>query len=160
AEVEEIVFDVENEVTRPRKSADSLARWLRLKFAVREQLEITTIGSIDVSKRKRRALRKAKDRARQERKRRARGARPHSESLSQTQPTAATRIWRKTKETSMSETKKGLFETASEVAEREGLDSGALHDYLFALVLRQWPRRGPRSVGYGASLTASEKDDL
>jgi hypothetical protein len=67
-------------------SADRLGRWLGLTHAIRTALRITTIGSVDVGKRTRKELRRRKDRAYQERRRRDRGARPHSESLSQSQP--------------------------------------------------------------------------
>jgi hypothetical protein len=86
AEVDAIVDDVENRRTRRRWSADNLGRWLGLAFEVRKALRITTIGSIDVNKRARKALRKKWDRAYQAAKRRARGVRPQSESLSATQP--------------------------------------------------------------------------
>jgi len=65
---------------------DRLAQWLGLTFEVRQKLSITTIGAIDMPKRARKKLRKAKDRARKEAKRRAQGARPQAESLSQTRP--------------------------------------------------------------------------
>jgi len=86
AEVDAIIDDVEHKRTRRRFSADNLGRWLGLAFEVRKALRITTIGSIDVNKRARKALRKKWDRAYQAAKRRARGVRPQSESLSATQP--------------------------------------------------------------------------
>jgi hypothetical protein len=71
---------------RKRLSADALGMWLGITYLQRESLRITTIGSRNVKKRARKELRKRKDRLYQERKRRERGARPHSESLSQTKP--------------------------------------------------------------------------
>src|SRR5262249_56954255 len=71
-EVDAIVDDIERKRTRRRWSADNLARWLGVKFEDRKVLRITTIGSTDVTKNQRKALRKQKDRAYQESKRRAR----------------------------------------------------------------------------------------
>jgi hypothetical protein len=57
-----------------RKSADNMARWLGLKYADRKALGITTIGSVDVTKRVRSELRKHRNREAKLRKRRASGA--------------------------------------------------------------------------------------
>src|SRR5262249_11227733 len=45
---------------RKRRAADNLARFLGLTYAVREKLEISTIGDIDLGKRARKELRKRK----------------------------------------------------------------------------------------------------
>jgi hypothetical protein len=76
----------EASITRKHLSADSLARFLGVKYAERQALRLTTIGSIDVKKRARKKLRKRRDRLAAERRRRALGMRPQSESLSATQP--------------------------------------------------------------------------
>jgi hypothetical protein len=73
-------------VTRECFKADDLARFLGLRYAQRQALGITTIGSIDVKKRAREVLRKRETRLRKERKRRERGMRPQSKSLSRAQP--------------------------------------------------------------------------
>jgi hypothetical protein len=70
---------------RPR-TADGFAERLGVTYAMRQKLGLTTIGAIDVSKRARKKLRKARDRQRQEAKRRARGAKPQVSSLSRQQP--------------------------------------------------------------------------
>jgi hypothetical protein len=65
---------------RRRKSADALARFLGLKYVVRQFLGITTIGSVDVNKKARKAMRKQQDRLYQESRRRDRGARSQAQS--------------------------------------------------------------------------------
>ena len=89
------VIDCAKASPRPR-TADSLARQLGLTYRVREELRITTIGSIDIGKRARKVLRQRKARLREEARRRRRGAKPQSESLSQTQPWKALGISRRT----------------------------------------------------------------
>ena len=90
---------------RPRlDNADQCAERLRLSYAERTRLHITTIGSYDVSKRERtqryKARKRAKDRERAARKRAERGAVPRSEfernSLSAIQPLKAQGISRRT----------------------------------------------------------------
>jgi hypothetical protein len=78
AELDDIIDDVKNKRTRRRCSADNLARWLGLTFEIRKAERITTIGSMDVNKHARKALRKQKDRSYQERKRRARKVQPRA----------------------------------------------------------------------------------
>jgi hypothetical protein len=94
AEALEIIEEAS--ITRKCWSADSLARFLGLKYRDRQTLGITTIGSIDVGKRARRVLRQRNDRLYQECRRRARGARPRSESLSVTKPWDTMNISRRT----------------------------------------------------------------
>jgi hypothetical protein len=67
-------------------SADGLARYVGLPYRDRTRLKITVIGACDVSKQERVDLRRQRDRAYQEQKRRERGARPQTQSLSQTRP--------------------------------------------------------------------------
>jgi hypothetical protein len=67
-------------------SADNLARFLGVTYALRQRLGLTTIGSVDVGKRARKELRKRQDRLAKERRRREQGARPQSQSLSRTKP--------------------------------------------------------------------------
>src|SRR5262245_7045007 len=76
----------EASITRKHLTADNLARFLGVTYEQRQALRLTTIGSVNVGKRARKGLRKRKDRFYQKRRRRERGARPQSESLSQTQP--------------------------------------------------------------------------
>lgn len=77
-----------------RLTADALGAWLGVTYRQRQDLRLTTIGSIDVKKQARKELRKRKDRLYQERERRERGARSHAESLSQTKPWEAENISR------------------------------------------------------------------
>lgn len=86
----------EASITRRHMSADNLGRFLGLTYQVRKRLAITTIGAKDVPKRARIELRKRSDRLYQERERRVRGARPRSQSLSQTKPWEAMNISRRT----------------------------------------------------------------
>jgi hypothetical protein len=76
--------------TRRYLSADNLARFLGVTYAVRQHLGLTTIGSINVGRRARKELRKRRDRLAKERWRRERGARPRAEfeanSLLKTKP--------------------------------------------------------------------------
>jgi hypothetical protein len=80
----------EASIMRRWRKADTMARFLGLKYAVRQKLKIWTIGSIDIGKRSRTVLRKRKAAKRQEALRRAKGARPRAEyeanSLSTTKP--------------------------------------------------------------------------
>jgi hypothetical protein len=76
--------------------ADSVARFLGVTYRQRTLLGLTTIGACDFSRRRRKLQRKHKDRMHQERKRRERGARPQSQSLSQTRPWEAMNMSRRT----------------------------------------------------------------
>ena len=67
-------------------NCDKLAKYLGLTYQQRTQLEIKTIGACDFSRRHRRRQRRHKDRMYQLHKRRATGARPHSQSISATEP--------------------------------------------------------------------------
>jgi hypothetical protein len=71
---------------RRQLSADNLARFLGVTYAMRQKLGLTTIGSVNVGRKARRELRKHRDRLAKERLRRERGARPQSQSLSRTMP--------------------------------------------------------------------------
>jgi len=75
---------------RRHLSADSLARFLGVTYAVRQRLRLTTIGSINVGTQARKELRKRRNRLTKESKRRALGMRPRAQyeasSLSQTRP--------------------------------------------------------------------------
>jgi hypothetical protein len=86
AELDDIIGDIQNKRTRKHLTADRLAKWLGLTYAVRQALRITTIGAIDVPKRARKKLRKEKARLYQEGRRRAGGARPQAVSQTQTPP--------------------------------------------------------------------------
>jgi len=76
----------EASITRKHRSADNLARFLGVRYAERQALGLTTIGSVNVGKRARKEMRKRRDRLAKEAKRRAAGMRPQSESLSATKP--------------------------------------------------------------------------
>jgi hypothetical protein len=95
-ETEASAITEEASICRKHLSADNLARFLGLTYEQRQRLGIKTIGSIDVKKRARRALRQRKDRLYQESRRRARGARPQSESLSRTKPWEVLNMSRRT----------------------------------------------------------------
>jgi hypothetical protein len=98
--------DAAREALRRRRvdTADQCAERLRLSYAERTRLRITTIGSFDVNKRERAKLRKERkrirDRERQARKRAQRGALPRREylarSLARTQPWKRYGIHRRT----------------------------------------------------------------
>jgi hypothetical protein len=80
--------------------ADALAGRLKLTYAERQFLKITSIGSFDVNKVGRTRLRKERkrlrDRARDAAKRATRGVTPRSQSLSRTRPWEAEGICRRT----------------------------------------------------------------
>ena len=71
---------------RQRRTADALARFLGLKYAVRQKLRIWTIGSKDVGKKARTVLRKRQNRIAHERRRRELGMKPRERSRSRTKP--------------------------------------------------------------------------
>jgi hypothetical protein len=73
-------------IRRKHLSADNLARFLGITYAQRQALQLTTIGSINVKRRARKELRRRRWRLNAQRRRREQGARPQSESLSQTRP--------------------------------------------------------------------------
>jgi hypothetical protein len=95
---------VEQVCAGPRKLIpdDDLGRSLRLSYADRLRLKITTIGSFDVDKAERtkfaKARRRERDRRRTAAKRKANGATPHSESHSRTKPWESEGICRRTRE--------------------------------------------------------------
>jgi len=95
-ETEAAAIVEEAATTCTRMSDDSLARFLGVTYEQRQALHLTTIGSVNVGKRARHELRKRMWRVYQERRRRARGARPHSQSLSQTKPWESKNISRRT----------------------------------------------------------------
>jgi hypothetical protein len=76
----------EASITRKHLSADNLAKFLGVTYEQRQQLGLTTIGSVNVGKRARKELRKLRDRKAKECKRRAMGMRSQSQSLSATKP--------------------------------------------------------------------------
>jgi len=85
-EVEAIaIVDEANAIDRAW-SADKLAKYLGLAYAVRQRLNVTTIGAKDVGYRARKNLRRERDLIARAAKRRAAGIRPQSESLSTTRP--------------------------------------------------------------------------
>jgi hypothetical protein len=84
AEAEAVLEEASS--TRRQLSADNLARFLGVTYAMRQKLGLTTIGSVNVGRKARRELRKHRDRLAKERLRRERGARPQSQSLSRTMP--------------------------------------------------------------------------
>ena len=88
-ETEASAITEEASITPKYRTADRLAKYLGVTWAVRQHLGLTTIGSIDVGK-KARKERKRADRIRSERRRRDSGAAPRAEyeanSLSATKP--------------------------------------------------------------------------
>jgi hypothetical protein len=89
-EAEASAITKEASIMRQYRSADGLAKFLGVKYAQRQALRITTIGSDNVGKRARKVLRKHRARKRQEARRRSQGCRPRTEyegnSLSATKP--------------------------------------------------------------------------
>jgi hypothetical protein len=99
-EAEASAVTEEASITRKHLTADNLARFLGVTYGHRQQLGLTTIGSINVPKRARKELRKLRNRRGQERRRRAAGSRPRAEyeanSLSATKPWEAMNMSRRT----------------------------------------------------------------
>jgi hypothetical protein len=95
-EAEAAAITEEASTTRKHLSADNLARFLGVTYDQRQELGLTTIGSINVRKRARKELRKRRWRLNAERRRRGRGMRPQSQSLSRLKPWAAEGISRRT----------------------------------------------------------------
>jgi hypothetical protein len=85
-----------------RLSVEEIAKLLRVTFAKRRKLKLWTFGACDLSREERKARAKArkkrKDRKRAAGRRRQDGAKPHAESLSQTQPWKVEGISRRTYE--------------------------------------------------------------
>jgi hypothetical protein len=67
-------------------SDDACAYGIKLTYAVRQALQITSVGSIDKTKAQRTELRKKRNRNREALRRRAAGAKPRRKSLSRTRP--------------------------------------------------------------------------
>ena len=92
--------DAARQALRRRRvdTADQCADRLRLSYAERTQLRITTIGAFDVNKRKRAELRKERkrirDRERQARKRAERGALPRPQYLARSHARSSLGSWR------------------------------------------------------------------
>jgi hypothetical protein len=86
AEAEEIIKLARQHFRRAHMRADGMARWLGLKYAQRKAWGIRVIGSVDVGRATRKALRRHYKREAEERRRRTRGARPQELSLSRRQP--------------------------------------------------------------------------
>jgi hypothetical protein len=78
-EAEASAVTEETSITRKHLTADNLARFLGVTYAERQALHLTTIGSVNVSKRARKALRRDRNLMAKERKRRKLGARPRAE---------------------------------------------------------------------------------
>jgi hypothetical protein len=83
-QAEEIIQEAAT--TRQCRSADALARFLRLTYAKRVFYAVKTIGSIDVNKRQRARRRKEQARVAAQNRRKVRGARPQSESARRKRP--------------------------------------------------------------------------
>jgi hypothetical protein len=143
----------EARTTHRHMTADRLARWLGLTYEVREKLGITTIGSIDVSKSERKALRKARDRLAKERRRRTQGAKPRPEylakSLSRTRPWQAMGISRRTWER----------RRRQYLATQQPIDasSGTPDSYLAGDALASAPLEGKGTKGKGSEYRGERK---
>jgi hypothetical protein len=85
---------------RQQRAADRLAWFLGVTYPQRQKLGITTIGSTDINKRTRAALRKRRRRLYHEHRRRSRGVRPRADyeanSLSRAKPWEAEGMSRRT----------------------------------------------------------------
>src|SRR5262249_60582591 len=84
AEAEAVIEDA-SVIDKP-KSADEVARFLRVTYAERQTLHLTAIGSIDVSRRGRKLLRKRRGKGAKGRRRRAIGKRPPTGTRTATPP--------------------------------------------------------------------------
>ena len=124
-EAEASAITEEASICRKHLSADNLARFLGVTYAQRQALHLTTIGSIDVGKRARKELRKRRDRRYQQAKRRAAGARPQSESLSQTQPWRALGMSRRTWERRRNKARDAVSSAASLLSSADRLATPA-----------------------------------
>jgi hypothetical protein len=97
-EAESII--AEAKATRRHKTADRLAKFLGVTFELRQRVGLTTIGSVDVTKRQRKERRRERNRQAKEQRRRERGAQVRAEyeasSLSRTKPWVAQGISRRT----------------------------------------------------------------
>ncbi len=89
------IIEEARSTSRPR-TPDGWARALGLTYARRQRIGVTTIGSIDVTKRQRTHLRKLRERERHRQRRQALGATPRTQSLSALKPWAAEGISRRT----------------------------------------------------------------
>jgi len=76
----------EASITRKHLTANRLAKFLGVTYAVRQHLGLTTISSINVPSRALKELRKRRDKLKKEAKRRAGGAIARADSLSATKP--------------------------------------------------------------------------
>jgi hypothetical protein len=99
----------EASITPEYRTADGLARFLGLKYDVRQKLRMWTIGAIDIKQRARKELRKRQNRIAHERRRRERGMRPREQSLTRTKPWEAEGMsrakWYRNKQRTERETK-------------------------------------------------------
>src|SRR5262249_52252075 len=86
----------EARTTKRPHTADDWARALGVTYAIRQELELTTIGATDVNWRQRKALRKERERQRQEEKRRAAGSKSYANSFARTQPWKVEKMSRRT----------------------------------------------------------------
>jgi hypothetical protein len=81
-------------------SADGVAEFLRVSYAKRQALRLTTIGAVNVKRCDRKVIRRIRDKVKKEQKRRAAGVRPRSEyeaiSLSRTKPWRVVNMSRRT----------------------------------------------------------------
>jgi hypothetical protein len=94
ARIKEVI--ARSRLGKPLCKPDDLGEYLKLDDDNRTLWGITTIGARDVTKRQRTKRRKVKQRERMARLRLQRGARPHSQSFSQTKPWEADGISRST----------------------------------------------------------------
>lgn len=89
-------YDLETCRTKRWKDADALGQAVELDLATRTRLDIRTIGACDRTRRQRAADRKRKKAERKREYRRRNGAKPHSQSLTATQPWKKEGISRRT----------------------------------------------------------------
>jgi hypothetical protein len=108
-------------------SADGVAEFLRVSYAKRQALGLTTIGAVNVKRRDRKVIRRIRDKVKREQKRRAAGVRPRAEyeatSLSRTKPWRAVNMSRRTWERHRNKARDASVSAARLLIAEEGLAS-------------------------------------
>jgi hypothetical protein len=108
-------------------SADGVAEFLRVSYAERQALGLTTIGAVNVKQHDRKVIRRIRDKVKKEQKRRASGVRPRSEyeatSLSRIKPWPAVNLSRRTWERHRNKARDASVSAARLLIAEEGLAS-------------------------------------
>jgi hypothetical protein len=116
-------------------SADGVAEFLRVSYAKRQALGLTTIGAVNVKRRDRKVIRRIRDKVKREQKRRAAGVRPRAEyeatSLSRTKPWRAVNMSRRTWERRRNKARDASVSAARLLIAEEGLASARPTERVF-----------------------------